>query len=48
MSNFKILYEVHQVGLKYFGSQNFSFLACKEEAVGVVQIIANGGNGNGA
>jgi hypothetical protein len=40
-------YEVHQVGQKYFESQNFSFLACKGEAVGVVQIFANGGGGNG-
>jgi hypothetical protein len=44
----KFEYEVHQVGPKNHGSQNFSFLAYKEEAVGVVQIFANDGNGNGA
>jgi hypothetical protein len=31
-------YEVHQVGLKDFGRQNFSFLAFEAEAVGVTQI----------
>jgi hypothetical protein len=31
---------VHQVGPKDFGSQNFSFLALKAEAVGVTQIYA--------
>jgi hypothetical protein len=31
-------YEVHQVGSKDFGSQNFSFLALKAEPVGEVQI----------
>jgi hypothetical protein len=36
-------YEVHQVGPKNYGSQNFSLLAC--EAVGVVQFFANGGYG---
>jgi hypothetical protein len=38
-------YEVHQVGPKDYGSQNFSFLARKGEAVGMVHIFANGGNG---
>jgi hypothetical protein len=41
----------HQVGLKNSGSQNFSFLAFKGEAVGVAKIYAKGngiGNGNGA
>jgi hypothetical protein len=32
-------YEVHQVGPKDFGSQNFSFLAFKGKAVGVTQIF---------
>jgi hypothetical protein len=32
-------YEVHQVGQKYYGSQNFSFLALKAEPVGEVQIL---------
>jgi hypothetical protein len=32
-------YEVHQVGPKDFGSQNFSFLALKAESVGEVQIL---------
>jgi hypothetical protein len=44
-------YEVHQVGPNDFGSQNFSFLAHKAEAVGVTHICANGGgdgDGNGA
>jgi hypothetical protein len=36
---------VHQVGLKYFGSKNFSFLAFKGEAVGVTQISSYNGNG---
>jgi hypothetical protein len=36
-------YEVHQVGLKDYGSQNFSFLAFKGEAVGVVQILYHNG-----
>jgi hypothetical protein len=31
-------YEVHQVGPKYFSSQNFSLLAFEGEAVGVTQI----------
>jgi hypothetical protein len=31
--------EVHQVGSKDFGSQNFSFLALKAEPVGEVQIL---------
>jgi hypothetical protein len=31
-------YEVHQVGPKYFRSRNFSFLAFKGEAVGLIQI----------
>jgi hypothetical protein len=31
---------VHQVGAKDSGSQNFSFLALKEKAVGVTQIFA--------
>jgi hypothetical protein len=30
---------VHQVGPKYYGSQNFSFLALKAEPVGEVQIL---------
>jgi hypothetical protein len=30
---------VHQVGLKGSGSQNFTFLAFKEKAVGVIQIL---------
>jgi hypothetical protein len=47
ISNFKILNEGHQVGPKNSGSQNFSFLAFKGEAVGVAKIYANG-NGNGA
>jgi hypothetical protein len=38
-------YEVHQVGLKDYGSQNFSFLALKGEAVGVTQISSYNGNG---
>jgi hypothetical protein len=33
-------YEVHQVGLKEPGSQNFRTLAFKGEAVGVTQIYA--------
>jgi hypothetical protein len=44
-------YEVHQVGSNDPGSQNFSFLAHKAEAVGVTQFCANGGggaDGNGA
>jgi hypothetical protein len=41
-------YEVHQVGLKDYGSQNFSFLAFKEEAVGVAQILYHNGDGGGA
>jgi hypothetical protein len=42
-------YRGHQVGPKDLGSKNFSFLAFKEEAVGVAKIYANGnGNGNGA
>jgi hypothetical protein len=46
MSNFKNLeYEVHQVGLKDYGSQNFSFLAFKGEAVGVAQILYHNGDG---
>jgi hypothetical protein len=32
-------YEVHQVGLKDSGSQNFSPLALKEKAVDVIQIL---------
>jgi hypothetical protein len=32
-------YEVHQVGSKNFGSQNFSFLVLKAEPVGEVQIL---------
>jgi hypothetical protein len=32
-------YEVHQVGPKDSGSQNFSFLALKAEPVGKVQIL---------
>jgi hypothetical protein len=32
-------YEVHQVGPKDSGSQNFSFLALKAEPVGEVQIL---------
>jgi hypothetical protein len=31
-------YEVHQVGPKEAGSQNFSFLTLKGKAVGVTQI----------
>jgi hypothetical protein len=41
MSNFKILSTrciMHQVGLKVYGSQNFSFLAIKGVVVGVAQI----------
>jgi hypothetical protein len=38
-------YEVHPVD---YGSQNFSFLARKGEAVGVVQFFSNGGKGKGA
>jgi hypothetical protein len=38
-------YEIHQVEPKDYGSQTFSFLACKKEAVGVVKKFANG---NGA
>ena len=38
---------MHQFGPKYFGSQNFSFLALKGKAVGVVQYFAYGGGGNG-
>jgi hypothetical protein len=38
---------VHQVGSKDSGSQNFSFLAFKGEAVGVTQISSYNGNGNG-
>jgi hypothetical protein len=38
-------YEVYQVGPKAFENQINSFLACKGEAVSVVQIFANG---NGA
>jgi hypothetical protein len=38
-------YEVLQVGPKDYGSQNFSFIVCKREAVGVVQNFANSGNG---
>jgi NOL1/NOP2/fmu family ribosome biogenesis protein len=42
-------YRGHQVSPKVSGSQNFSFLAFKGEAVGVAKIYANGnGNGNGA
>jgi hypothetical protein len=38
--HFKISkYEVHQVGLKDSGSQNFTFLALKGKAVGVTQIL---------
>jgi hypothetical protein len=40
-------YAGHQVGLKDSGSQNFSFLAFKWEAIGVAKIYTNG-NGNGA
>jgi hypothetical protein len=36
-------YEVHQVGPKKTGSQNFSFLAFKGEAVGVTQIPSHTG-----
>jgi hypothetical protein len=36
-------YEVHQVGPKNAGSQNFSFLAFKGEAVGVTQIPSYNG-----
>jgi hypothetical protein len=45
MSNFKIMSMsmVHQVGPKDYVSQNFSFLACEEEAEGMV--FANSGNG---
>jgi hypothetical protein len=32
-------YEVHQVGSKNSGSQNFSFIALKTEPVGEVQIL---------
>jgi hypothetical protein len=32
-------FEVHQVGLKDYGSQNFSFLAFMGEVVGVAQIL---------
>jgi hypothetical protein len=40
MSSFKKSeYEVHQVGSKDFGSQNFSFLALVAEPVGEVQIL---------
>jgi hypothetical protein len=42
MSNFKILRYLHQVGPKDYDSQNFSFLARKGEAVGVMKIFANG------
>jgi hypothetical protein len=35
------------VGANDFGSQNFSFLAHKAEAVGVTQICANGGGYGG-
>jgi hypothetical protein len=38
-------YEVHQVGPKDSGNQNFIFLASKEEAVGVTQILCHIGNG---
>jgi hypothetical protein len=31
-------YEMHQVGLKNAGNQNFSFLTFEGEAVGVTQI----------
>jgi hypothetical protein len=52
LKNFKFQnseYRGHQVDPKYSGSQNFSFLAYKGEAVGVAKIYANGnGNGNGA
>jgi hypothetical protein len=47
ISNFKIEYRGHQVGPKDSGSQYFSFLAFKGEAVGVAKIYANG-TGNGA
>jgi hypothetical protein len=36
-------YEVHQVSLKDYGSQNFSFLAFKREAVGERQISSYNG-----
>jgi hypothetical protein len=36
-------YEVHQVEPNYFGSQNFSFLASKGEAVGSIQISSYDG-----
>jgi hypothetical protein len=42
------MYEVHQVGLKDSGSQNFRTLAFRGEAVGVTQILYYTGNGNGA
>jgi hypothetical protein len=38
-------YEVHLVGLIDLGSQNFNFLASKEEAVGVTQILCHTGHG---
>jgi hypothetical protein len=47
LRNLNSKYEVHQVGPNDSGSQNFSFLAPKAEAVGVTQICANGGNGGG-
>jgi hypothetical protein len=36
------VYEVHQVGSKDSGSQNFSFLALQAEPVGEVQILRTG------
>jgi hypothetical protein len=36
-------YEVHQVGPKNAGSQNFSYLVSKGEAVGVTQIPSHNG-----
>jgi hypothetical protein len=36
---------VHQVGLKDYENQNFSFLAFKGEAVGVAQILYLNGGG---
>jgi hypothetical protein len=41
----KYEYEVHQVGLKDFGSQNFRVLAFKGEAVGFAQIFYHNGDG---
>ena len=38
-------YEVHQVGPKNAGSQNFSILGSMVLAVGVTQILSYNGNG---